>query len=164
MKRIRSLLARRPGLARFVRYSAASAVATVVSSVTIAVAVGTFGLGAVPAAIAAFCTGALVAFVINRYWSWGVDRSQGAGRDFIRYWVVAAFTALIATGCAHLGAVYAQHAGLTGAAKIVVIESAYFGSYAVTFVAKFLLLDRFVFTDSRRDLRSRAQVENTTRA
>jgi putative flippase GtrA len=164
MKRIRSLLLRRPGLARFVRYSAASAVATVVSFVTLAVAVGVFGLGAVPAAIAAFCTGALVAFVINRYWSWGIEKSQGAGRDFVRYWAVAVITALLATECAHLGAVYAQHAGLTGLSKIVVIEGAYFGSYAVTFVAKFLLLDRFVFTESRRAVRSRTQVENTTRA
>ncbi len=151
MKRIRSLLAGRPGLARFIRYSAASAVATVVSSVTLAVTVGGFGLGAVPAAIAAFCTGALVAFVINRYWSWGVDKGQGAGRDFVRYWAVAGVTALLATACTHLGAVYAQHAGLTGFAKLVVIEGAYFGSYAVTFVAKFVLLDRFVFTSRRTE-------------
>jgi putative flippase GtrA len=164
MERIRSLLARKPGLARFLRYSAASAVATVVSSGTLAVAFAVFGLGAIPAALISFCTGALVAFLINRYWSWGVTESQGAGKDFVRYWVVAVVTALMATACAHLGEVYAKHAGLTGFANLIVIEGAYFGSYAVTFVAKFVLLDRFVFTSSSRDRRSRAQVENTTRA
>jgi putative flippase GtrA len=169
MSRIRSLvagvrrfLAEHPRLTRFIRYSAASVVATGVSFVTLAIAVSGLGAGAVPSAIAAFCTGALVAFAINRYWSWGTARSHGAGRDFIRYWVVALLTAAIATTCTHLAAVYAGHAGLTGIAQLVVIEGAYFGSYAVTFVAKFVLLDRFVFTS--RDLRSRAQVENTTRA
>jgi putative flippase GtrA len=162
MRQIRALFARRPGLARFIRYSAASVVATVISFATIAIAVGSFDFGAVPAAIAAFCTGALVAFVINRYWSWGIDRSQGAGRDFVRYWVVAIVTALLATICAHLGAVYARDAGLTGFARLVVIEGAYFGSYAVTFVAKFVLLDRFVFTS--RDLAPGTQVDNTTGA
>jgi putative flippase GtrA len=164
MKRIRALLLRKPGLERFIRYSAGSIVATLVSAITFAVAFDVVGIGSTASSVVSFATGALVAFVINRFWAWQRRDTPGMGGEFLRYWVVAIATALIATVCTTVADHYATHAGLTGLLKLVVVEGAYFGSYAVTFAAKFVLLDRFVFrSPSRTDL-SRAQVENTTRA
>jgi putative flippase GtrA len=164
MKRIRSLLERKPRLLRFIRYGAASAVASAVSFGTIAVVFGVFGLGPAASSVVAFCAGALVAFVINRLWAWQRRNTTGIGRDFVRYWIVAIATALIALGCTTLADRYAHGAGLDKFDRTVIVEAAYFGSYAVTFVAKFLLLDRFVFGPRDRVPRSRDQVENTTRA
>jgi putative flippase GtrA len=168
MKRIRSFLSTHPGLRRFLRYSASSVVASLVSAVTLAVAYGPFDLGPRSAAILAFCSGALVAFLINRLWAWERRDRGGVGRDFVRYWVVAIATALIALGCTSLADSYAKHAHVSHLVSTVLVEGAYFGSYAVTFVAKFLLLDRFVFgapaPEPEPEPRSRAQVDSTTRA
>jgi len=164
MKRIRALLLRKPGLERFIRYSAGSIVATLVSAVTFAIAFKVVGIGPVASPIASFATGALVAFVINRFWAWQHRDTPGMGGEFLRYWVVAIATALIATASTTVADHYAANAGLRGFSRLFVVEGAYFGSYAVTFVAKFVLLDRFVFRASTRADLSRAQVENTTRA
>jgi putative flippase GtrA len=158
---IRSLLARNPRVRRFVRYSAGSVAASLVSAATIAIVFRGFGSGPQIASIAAFCTGALVAFVVNRLWAWERRERPGLGRDFVKYAVVAIVTALMALACTTIADAYAKDAGLTGLARLFVVEGAYFGSYAVTFVAKFVVLDRFVF---KTPSRSRDQVESTTRA
>jgi putative flippase GtrA len=153
----------RPALVRFVRYTAGSVLASLASAVTIVIVYGVVGSGAGVAAVAAFVTGATVAFIVNRFWAWRGRETDSAGRDLVRYWLVVVATAVIALACTHFADAYAKDHGLTGAIRTVVVEGAYFGSYAVTFVAKFFVLDRFVFT-STRALRSRVQVENTTRA
>ena len=163
MKARLRLLARDPGVLRFVRYATGSVLASVVSAATIVVGYGIIGLGASISAVVAFITGASVAFVVNRFWAWRERTSRGAGRDLVRYWLVAVVTALIALTCTQLADHYAAGAGLTGFIRTAVVEGAYFGSYAVTFVAKYFVLDRFVFSPDR-ELRSRNQVESTTRA
>ena len=163
MTRVRVLLDRAPRLRRFIRYSGASVAAAITSTAVLAITFGRFHWGNWPANIAAFCASALVAFVINRAWAWQRRESAGMGRHFIRYAIVAVATALLALGATTAADAYARHAGLSHALQTVVVEGAYFGSYAVTFMAKFLLLDRFVFASTAAE-RSRAQVENTTRA
>lgn len=163
MERIRSFLERRPRVLRFIRYSAASVVSTVVSFGTIAATYGLLDWGARASSIVAFFCGAVVAFVINRAWAWQHRATTGIGRHLVRYWIVAVATALLALACTSLADAYARGAGISHLLRTVIVEGAYFGSYAVTFVAKFLLLDRFVFA-STAAARSRAQVENTTRA
>jgi putative flippase GtrA len=161
--RVRVVLDPSPRLLRLIRYSGASVAATVVSSGMLAFTFGRLDWGTRPANIAAFCSGALVAFAINRTWAWQHRGSAGIGRHFVRYWLVAVATALIALACTTVADAYARDAGLSHLIQTVIVEGAYFGSYALTFVAKFLLLDRFVFA-STTAARSRAQVENTTRA
>jgi putative flippase GtrA len=161
MSRIGALLERQPRLLRLVRYSLTSVLASLVSFATIALCSYGFDLGSAVSTVAGFCSGALVAFVVNRFWSWQLRDSTGVGGQFVRYWVVAIVTFLIALGCTTLADRYAHGAGFGKLMRTVVIEGAYFGSYAVTFVAKFVLLDRFVFPSAAR---SRDQVENTTRA
>jgi putative flippase GtrA len=164
MDRIRSLLARSPRLRRFLRYSASSVVASLVSAATLAGAYHVFHLG--PASsVLAFVAGALVAFAMNRLWAWQHHERAGLGRQFGRYVIVAVITGLIAFGCTSVADRYADSAHLDGLMRLLVVEGAYFGSFAVTLVAKFVVLDRFVFnTSSSRAIRSRDQVENTTRA
>jgi putative flippase GtrA len=164
MKSIRSLLERKPRLLRFVRYGVTSVLASAVSFVTIALVFNLFGASSAIATTAGFCSGALVAFIVNRAWAWQLHSSTEAGRQFLRYWVVAIVTYLIALGCTTIADRYARGAGLDKLMRTAVLICAYFGSYAVTFVAKFVLLDRFVFKPSSLAERSRDQVENTTRA
>jgi putative flippase GtrA len=164
MKHIGSLLERKPGLLRFLRYSATSVLASGVSFVTIALVFRVFGASSVVATTAAFCAGALVAFVVNRVWSWQLRETNQMGRQFARYWVVAIGTYLVALACTTVADRFAREAGLDKLMRTLILICAYFGSYAVTFVVKYVLLDRFVFKSSTPTPRSRPQVENTTRA
>ncbi|HEY2793444.1 MAG TPA: GtrA family protein [Micromonosporaceae bacterium] len=164
MKPIRALLDRDSRLFRMLRYSLASVLASLVSFVTIALVLSGLGFNSVVATISGFCAGALVAFVVNRFWTWQLRDATGVGGQLVRYWVVAIVTFLIALGCTTIADHYARGIDPGTLVRTLIVEGAYFGSYAVTFVAKYVLLDRFVFVTPDRAERSRDQVENTTRA
>jgi hypothetical protein len=73
-------------------------------------------------------------------------------------------TALIAAGTTTLAGRYADHAGFSSAQRSLLIDVSYFGTFAVMFVLKFLILDRYVFNEHRRPDTSPDHVENTTTA
>ncbi|HKD97191.1 MAG TPA: GtrA family protein [Micromonosporaceae bacterium] len=145
------------------RYAVGSASASATSAITLAALYRFSGVGTIAATIAAFCAGALVSFVISRFWAWrhSLRREAAAlARNLAGYIVVVVTTALIATGAAVLTDHATRSAGMDVNTRTLLIEVAYFGAFAVTFVGKFLVLDRYVFAGSPR--RSRAQVDSTT--
>ena len=163
---IRRLL-RLPRVARFLRYAAGSAVASAVSAIVLAVLVHGHHVQPAVASIIAFIAGAVVNFALYRFWAWRhtVTRAAKAiGKDFARYAVIAVSTALIATGTTSIAGVYADRAGLGSGQRTLLLEGSYFGAFALMFVAKFLILDRYVFVHRHRADVSRDQVENTTPA
>lgn len=135
-----------PRLGRFARYGAGSALASLTSAVTLAV-VYRLSAGPQVASVAAFVAGACVNFLLYRFWAWRVTIADTArvGRDLARFTVVAVTTALVALAATTIADKYAQSAHLSGLTRTLVVEGAYFGAFAVMFVAKFLVLDRFVF-------------------
>ncbi len=134
---------------RFLRYAAGSALATAVSAVSFAVTYRAAGAGPQFASVTAFASGAAVNFVSNRFWAWSRRHRLGLGRDLAGYVTLAVSTALAAIGITTLTERHTDRWAL--------VEASYFGTYALMFVVKFVLLDRVVF-------RSRAHVDSTTRA
>ena len=63
---------------RFLRYAVGSAAASLVSAVTLAVAYQGIGLDPRISSIVAFCAGALVNFLIYRFWAWRTTAESGA--------------------------------------------------------------------------------------
>lgn len=153
---------RNPRAARFLRYAAGSVLASLVSAATLAVAYRGLRIGPALSSVVAFCAGLLINFVVYRFWAWRKRATPGVGRDFAKYSVVAICTALVALGTTSVADAYARRAGLDPTQRTLVVEGSYFGAFAVMFIAKFLVLDRFVFNARVDD--SRTQVENTTRA
>src|ERR1051325_5065405 len=83
---------RSPRVLRFLRYAVGSATASAVSAVTLAAAYQGIGLDPRVSSISAFCAGALVNFLIYRFWAWRATADAGAAavrRDFLKYAVVA---------------------------------------------------------------------------
>lgn len=123
------------------------------------------GASTTAASIAAFCAGAVVNFVIYRFWAWQstVRKEVGAlSRDLVGFAIVAVTTALFAVATTSLTDRAARHAGISADSRGLLVEVAYFGAFAITFAFKFVVLDRWVFAGTPR--RSRAQVDTTTRA
>jgi putative flippase GtrA len=142
---------------RFIRYVLGSVLATAVSAVSFAVAYRILHAGPRLSSVTAFAAGALVNFVANRFWAWGRHQRLGLGRDLASYALIAVAIAAAASAATTLTEWLTRRAGLGVNASAVLVEAAYFATYAAMFLVKFVLLDRLVF-------RSRAQVENTTRA
>jgi len=152
---------------RFLRYAVGSAIASIVSAIVLAALVHGHHVTPAVASICAFIAGALVNFAIYRFWAWRhtITRAAAAiGKDFVKYAVIAVSTAAIATGTTFLAGRYADHAGLGSDMRVLLLEGSYFAAFAVMFVVKFLILDRYVFVQRHRAEVSRDQVENTTPA
>jgi putative flippase GtrA len=162
-----------PRIGRFVRYGVGSAVASAVSAITLALVYHAIGSGPQVASVTAFIAGALVNFLLYRFWAWRATLTPDAERprrfagDVIKYSAVAVTTALVALGTTTLADHYARAHDLTDGDRTLLVEASYFGAFAVMFVAKFVVLDRFVFRSAKDDvdatLLSRSQVETTTR-
>jgi putative flippase GtrA len=159
--------------ARFLRYAATSAAATLASAATFAVAYRLLHAGAQVASVTAFGAGALINFTGNRFWTWAHTRTrelsagarrhrQGLGRDAILYAVLAVATALAATGVTTLADRYTGHLSVADNLRVVLVEAAYFATYAAMFLVKFVLLDRVLF--GARPVGPRREVHSTTRA
>ena len=152
---------------RFLRYAVGSVAASLVSAVTLAAAYQGIGLDPRVSSVAAFSAGALVNFLIYRFWAWRGTAESGSAavrRDFLKYAVVAIGTALVALGTTTIADNWARSAGLSASLRTLVVEGSYFGAFGVMFIAKFLILDRYVFRARAASARSLDQVENTTPA
>lgn len=163
-----------PRIGRFVRYGIGSAAASGTSAITLALVYHAMGTGPQVASVAAFLAGAVVNFVLYRFWAWRstlspeTERPRRFAGDALKYSAVAVTTALIALGTTTIADHYARAHHLHDTPRTLLVEGSYFGAFAVMFVAKFMVLDRFVFTAARpspdNERRSRSQVETTTRA
>jgi putative flippase GtrA len=130
-------------MARLLRFAVGSLLATVASAAVFPLVYR--GGGPRLATLAAFGTGALIGFVVNRSWTWrGRDRTR-LRRDIFGYAVVACSAAALAAVVTTVTDGYTTRAGIDSATRTVVVEAAYLGTYAVLFGVKFLLLDRWVF-------------------
>lgn len=130
------------------RFAAASLVATGVSQVVFLLS---YSLGAAPvvATIAAWLAGAVPNFALNRR-TWGGRGRVGLRGQLVRYGAISVGTALLAAGATHLAEGLAQSIFPdSGGARVAVVWAAFAGTYAVTFVLKFVLVDRLVFTRDR---------------
>jgi putative flippase GtrA len=139
---------------RFLRYALGSGVATAVSAVVFALVFRFLGAGPVIASVSAFVAGFVVNFSAGRFWAWQRKARPGLGRDAVSFAIVAIVTALAAVGVT--SATNALMGDADPNTRAIVVEASYYATYAVLFVAKFVVLDRLVF-------RSRHQVPNTTR-
>jgi putative flippase GtrA len=147
---------RRTRIRRFVRYALGSFLATLVSAVVFALAYRVAHLGPQLTSVCAFTSGAVVNFLLNRFWAWDRWERIGLGRDLASYAVVAIATALTAAAVTTATQDYAPRFDPLAAHLALVVEVSYFGTYAAMFLVKFMVLDRLVF-------RPRAGVEKTTR-
>lgn len=140
---------------RFLRYALGSGLATLTSAVAFALAYRVLDQGPRIATGAAFLAGATVNFAAGRFWAWNRRARRGLGRDALAYAALAVTTALAAAAVTSVTHAILHDADPTR--RAVLVETSYFTTYALLFLVKFLLLDRFVF-------HSRHQVPTTTRA
>jgi putative flippase GtrA len=134
---------------RFLRFALGSLAATLISA-AIFYLVYRLGAPAGVASVAAFASGFVVNFTAGRFWAWNRRGPAGLGRDVISYLALAVVTALSAAGVTSLTDHYARRSVTLDAHLAVVVEAAYFATYAAVFLVKFAVLDRVVFRSGTR--------------
>jgi putative flippase GtrA len=136
---------------RFFRYSVGSVVAVVTSEVTFILCYGTGFLGTTAASVVAFFAGAIPNYVLNRSWAWERRGRLNVSREVILYAVVSIVS--LVSAAVVTGWVSQMTAQLTGshAARTALVAAAYLATYGLLFVLKFVIFQRVVFVEPRRD-------------
>jgi putative flippase GtrA len=130
---------------RFIRYSMVSAVAVVISQVTILICAWVFGLSG----IAANTIGAVVAtpasYELNRKWAWRKGGKSHLWREVVPFWALTIIGWLASTGTVEIADSLCKSHGVTGLARAVAIMFASLFAYGVVWIGKFFLFNRLIF-------------------
>ncbi len=124
------------------RYALTSGLTTGISEATLLALYATGFLGATGAAVMANLAGTVPSYLLSRYWIWPEADRSGAARQMGLYWATSAISLVVSTaGTSMAGA----HAPAGHIAHVIVVGSAYIGTVAVLWVAKFIVYQRFIF-------------------
>lgn len=130
---------------KFIRYSMVSAVAVVISQVTILICAWVFGLSG----IAANTIGAVVAtpasYELNRKWAWRKGGKSHLWREVVPFWGLTIVGWLASTGTVEIADSLCKSHGVTGLARAVAIMFASLFAYGVVWIGKFFLFNRLIF-------------------
>lgn len=130
---------------RLWRYALTSVVATVVSEVTLLLLYGTGVLDATASAVVANLAGTFPSYLMSRYWIWSEADRRRPVRQVISYWAISLVSLLASSGATGAAAANAPKGH---AAHLVVVGTAYIGTYALLWVAKFIVYQKALFRSS----------------
>jgi putative flippase GtrA len=132
---------------RFIRYSMVSAVAIVISQVTILVCAWVFGLSGIAANTIGALTATPASYELNRKWAWGKSGKSHMWREVVPFWVLTLIGWLASTGTVALADSLAKSHGVTGLPRALAIMGASLFAYGVVWIVKFIVFNRIVFAD-----------------
>lgn len=142
----------RPSLpTRLVRYALGSAVCLGVSEASLAVLI-LLGMPAWGASLAASAVGVVPGYPLNRTWTFGRRGRSSTWKEVLPYWASSLGTALGAAAAVRRADTWAG--GVTPTdhdlLRSVVDMATYLAVYGCMWFARFLLMDRFLFTATSR--------------
>ena len=123
-----------PPKERLLKYVAASMCGVVIGQTCLQLAL--FVLDKVPANIVAVAVSTVPAYFINRYWVWSKKDANSLRREVVPFWTMAFLGLLLSTLI--VGAV-------DDADNKLLISAANLSGFGLLWVAKFFVLDRFMF-------------------
>jgi putative flippase GtrA len=131
------------------RYVLGSIIAMAVSEATLLFVFGLHLQGARVAAAAAWATGAIANYFLNRNWAWQRRGRAHPVKELLPYWITAVAGLLLSVWATHAASTFATR--LSGAHTLATVfaGAAYLGTYGFLFVAKFFLFHYVIFTDRR---------------
>ena len=125
---------------RLLRYSAASCILAPMTLVPLYVLHSVAGWEAWRANLLAVSIGAVPAYLINRYWVWGRSGRNRLWGEVAPFWVITVIGAAAST-------LAVDGASRWGNSWLVVLVN--FGTYAVLWLVKFFVLDRYLWPGRR---------------
>jgi putative flippase GtrA len=138
--------ARTPEGRKAVRYTLVSVISVIVGQVTFLLAFGVSHATARTSAIVATCVGAVPSYYLNRTWAWGKKGRSHLWREILPFWVIALIGLAFSTWASDAAETYVNaHHDLSHPIKTLAVAGAYFGSFAVLWVGKFVIFNKLLF-------------------
>jgi putative flippase GtrA len=131
------------------RYVLGSIIAMAVSEATLLSVFGLHLQGARVAAAAAWATGAIANYFLNRNWAWQRRGRAHPVKELLPYWIIAVAGLLLSVWATHAASAFAPRLSGSHTLATVFAGAAYLGTYGFLFVAKFFLFHYVIFNDRR---------------
>lgn len=131
------------------RYTVGSVIAMVVSEIALLLVFGLHIGGARTASGAAWVSGAIANYFLNRNWAWERRGRAHPGKELLPYWATAVAGLLLSMWATHEATRLAPQVSGDHTVVTALVGAAYLVTYGVLFVAKFLLFHYVIFTDRR---------------
>lgn len=125
------------------KYVATSAIAIVVNQTVLALTFGLLHWSAFTSNVVAVCASTVPSYFLNRMWVWGRSGKSHLWREVVPFWAIAFFGLAFSTWAATLGEGLSE--GKSRLAQTVVVNLFSLGSYAITWVGKFVLFNKVLF-------------------
>jgi putative flippase GtrA len=145
--------ARSPMGRKALRYTMVSVISVAVSQVAFLVAFGGLRWTARSSAIAATCIGAIPSYYLNRNWVWGKSGRSHFMKEIVPFWVIAIIGMLFSTVTSGLAENYVERHEMSHLANTILVTGAFFGAFAILWVAKFLVFNKLLFVTKDEELR-----------
>ncbi len=129
------------------RYSVTSVISVVVSQVAFMVLFGAQLVEARTASIMATLIGAVPSYVLNRYWAFEKREKNSFTQEVLPYLAVAILGLVFSTWSVDFADSHQGFVKSSALLRFLWVDGAYFGSFAVLWVAKFSFLNRILFSD-----------------
>ena len=139
---------RSPHFGRFWRYSFVSVVSTVISLGGLYLFFRVLHVGSAAVSnLIATSIASIPAYYLNRTWSWGKTGRSHVFREVVPFWSITAFGVIASTLVVHFAAneAYHLHHSHHGREVTIIVELANLSTYAVLWIGKFLIFNRFLF-------------------
>jgi putative flippase GtrA len=138
--------ARTPAGKKAVRYTLAS--------VTFVIAFGVVRASARSSAITATAIGSVPSYYLNRYWAWGKSGRSHFWKEIVPFWVIAFIGLAFSTWSSDAAETYVNHHHYSHLVKTLMVTGAYFGAFALLWVAKFVIFNKLLFVTKDEDLQA----------
>ncbi|MBV8160050.1 MAG: GtrA family protein [Acidimicrobiia bacterium] len=135
--------ARSPTGRTFLKYSAVSVVAVIITEILLLFAYDVLGWKAVPANVFAVGLASIPSYYLNRAWAWGKRGRSHLMKEVIPFWALA-FLGLIISTIAE-GLVESHIKGFGKAVRSLVVLATNVGSFGVLWVVKFIIFNELMF-------------------
>jgi putative flippase GtrA len=135
-----------------IRYTLVSVVSVAVSQAAFVIVFGILHWTARSSAIFATSVGAVPSYYLNRNWAWGKTGRSHLWREVVPFWVIAFIGLAFSTWASDAAETYVEHHPVSHLAKTGIVDGAYFGAFALLWVLKFVIFNKFLFTHTDEDL------------
>ncbi|HEV7888433.1 MAG TPA: GtrA family protein [Acidimicrobiales bacterium] len=129
-----------------IKYTLVSVISVAVSQTVFIVAFGGMHWTAKSSAVLATSIGAVPSYYLNRNWAWGKSGRSHMWREVVPFWVIAFIGLAFSTWSSDLAETYVDRHTMSHLAKTVLVTGAFFGAFAVLWVAKFVIFNKILFT------------------
>ncbi|MGH3409939.1 MAG: hypothetical protein ACRDRJ_46720, partial [Streptosporangiaceae bacterium] len=145
---------------RLARFSGAAVAALAATEVVLTICNGVCHLTATPAALLSWFAGAVVSYALSR-WAWNRTGRPDVLRETIPFWAISVAVVVLLTLANKLGYRSAAWLHLTGAGHVLWVDLVWLVANFGTFLLRFAIFHRVLFTDRTEAPRPQADAEGT---